>query len=98
MRKDHEYMVVQGKVVLLDEKDGRLKEGVQVGTGLHQAIEAKEHVKQTAVQKVAASITFPSLFSLFKKVSGMSGTVKGDQNEFLKTYNLKVYQVPTRKR
>ena len=98
MRKDHEYMVVQGKVVLLDEKDGRLKEGVQVGTGLHQAIEAKEHVKQTAVQKVAASSTFPSLFSLFKKVSGMSGTVKGDQNEFLKTYNLKVYQVPTRKK
>ncbi|MCH4003980.1 MAG: accessory Sec system translocase SecA2 [Lactobacillus crispatus] len=98
MRKGHEYLVVRGKVVLLDEEDGRLKEGVQVGTGLHQAIEAKEHVKQTAVQKVAASITFPSLFSLFNKVSGMSGTVKGDQNEFLKTYNLKVYQVPTRKK
>lgn len=97
MRKGHEYLVVQGKVVLLDEGDGRLKKGMQVGTGLHQAIEAKEHVRLTAVQKVAASITFPSLFSLFNKVSGMSGTAKGDQDEFLKTYNLKVYSVPTRK-
>lgn len=97
MRKGHEYMVVRGKVILLDEQDGRLKKGMQVGTGLHQAIEAKEHVKLTAVQKVAASITFPSLFSLFNKVSGMSGTVKSDQNEFLNTYNLRVYQVPTRK-
>lgn len=97
MRKGHEYLVVQGEVVLLDEDDGRLKKGVQVGTGLHQAIEAKEHVKITPVQKVAASITYPSLFGLFKKVSGMSGTAKSDQNEFLKTYNLKIYQVPTRK-
>lgn len=97
MRKGHEYLVVQGKVVLLDEADGRLKKGVQVGTGLHQAIEAKENVKLTDVQKVAASITFPSLFGLFKKVSGMSGTVRTEQNEFLKTYNLKIYPVPTRK-
>lgn len=97
MCKGHEYLVVQGKVVLLDEADGRLKKGVQVGTGLHQAIEAKENVKLTDVQKVAASITFPSLFGLFKKVSGMSGTVRTEQNEFLKTYNLKIYPVPTRK-
>lgn len=97
MRKGHEYLVVRGKVILLDEQDGRLKKGMQVGTGLHQAIEAKEQVKLTAVQKIAASITFPSLFALFNKASGMSGTVKSDQNEFLNTYNLKVYQVPTRK-
>lgn len=97
MKKGHDYLVVKDKVVLLDETDGRLKNGVQVGTGLHQAVETKENVKLTNMQKTAASITFPALFSLFKKVSGMSGTAKVDENEFIETYGLKVIQIPTRK-
>ena len=68
-----------------------------MGTGLHQAVETKENVKLTNMQKTAASITFPALFSLFKKVSGMSGTAKVDENEFIETYGLKVIQIPTRK-
>lgn len=97
MRNGHDYLVVQGQVVLLDEQDGRLKKGIQIGTGLHQAIEAKEHVYLTSIQKTAASITFVGLFSLFKKVSGMSGTVKVNQTEFFDIYNLKVIKIPTRK-
>lgn len=62
MRKGHDYLVVKGKVILLDEDSGRLKRGVQVSTGLHQAIEAKEKVELTNIQKTAASITFPALF------------------------------------
>lgn len=95
MRKGHDYLVVKGKVILLDEDSGRLKRGVQVSTGLHQAIEAKEKVELTNIQKTAASITFPALFSLFNKVSGMSGTAKVNEEEFLDIYNLKVTRIPT---
>ncbi|WP_251717655.1 accessory Sec system translocase SecA2 [Lactobacillus agrestimuris] len=96
MNKGHDYLVVKGKVVLLDEETGRLKPGVQVSTGIHQALEAKEHVELTTIQKTAASITFPSLFGLFNKVSGMSGTVKVSEEEFLDIYNLRVVRIPTR--
>lgn len=97
MRRGHDYVVMQDKVILLDETDGRLKRGVQVSTGLHQAIEAKEHVKITTIQKTAATIIFPSLFGLFDKVSGMSGTAKVNADEFLNIYNMKVVTIPTRK-
>lgn len=97
MKNGHDYLVVQGKVVLLDEIDGRLKKGIQISTGLHQAIETKEHVDLTPIQKTAATITFPSLFGLFKKVSGMSGTAKVNEAEFQDIYGLKVVCVPTRK-
>lgn len=97
MHKGHDYLVVKGKVVLLDENSGRLKRGVQVSTGLHQAIEAKEKVDLTPIQKTAASITFPALFSLFNRVSGMSGTVKVNEEEFLNIYNLRVVCIPTHK-
>lgn len=97
MENGHDYLVEKGKVVLLDETDGRLKNGVKVSTGLHQAVEQKEHVKVTENQKTAASITFPSLFGLFDKISGMSGTVKGDEDEFINVYNMKVVQIPTHK-
>lgn len=96
MREGHDYLVVDGEAVLLDEDTGRLKKGVQVSTGLHQAVETKENLNVTPIQKTAASVTFPSLFSLFKKVSGMSGTVKVNEEEFLQTYNLKVVEIPTR--
>lgn len=96
MRKGHDYLVVQGKIVLLDEDSGRLKNGVQVSTGLHQAVEAKEGVELTTIQKTAASVTFPTLFGLFNKISGMSGTVKVSEQEFLDVYNLHVIKIPTR--
>ena len=96
MRRGHDYLVVKGEVVLLDEDSGRLKRGVQVSTGIHQAVEAKEKVELTKIQKTAASITFPALFALFNKVSGMSGTAKVNEEEFLQTYNLKVVTIPTR--
>ena len=97
MRKGHDYLVVKGKVILLDEDSGRLRRGVQVSTGLHQAIEAKEKVELTNIQKTAASITFPALFALFNKVSGMSGTAKVNEEEFLNIYNLRVICIPTHK-
>ncbi|WP_367342614.1 accessory Sec system translocase SecA2 [Limosilactobacillus sp.] len=97
MERDHDYAVRDGKVVLLDETNGRLMKGIQISTGIHQAIEQKEHVEVTAQQKTAASITFPSLFGLFNKVSGMSGTAKVNENEFINVYNMKVVQIPTNK-
>ncbi len=98
MENGHDYLVSEGKVVLLDEANGRLKKGVKVSTGLHQAIEAKEHVDLTPNQQVAASITFPSLFGLFNKIAGMSGTVKSDEQEFFEVYKMRVIQIPTRKK
>lgn len=95
MEKDHDYVVRDGKVVLLDETNGRLMKGVQVSTGIHQATEQKEHVDLTSVRKTAASVTYPSLFGLFNKISGMSGTAKVDENEFINTYNMRVIQIPT---
>ncbi|MBB1099180.1 accessory Sec system translocase SecA2 [Limosilactobacillus sp. WF-MT5-A] len=97
LKNGHDYLVTDGKVVLLDEADGRLKKGIKVSTGLHQAIEQKEHVDLTENQRTAASITFPSLFGLFNKVSGMSGTVKVSEEEFINVYNMKVIQIPTNK-
>lgn len=97
MKNGHDYLVSEGEVVLLDEANGRLKKGVKVNTGLHQAIETKEHVDLTPNQQVAASITFPSLFGLFNKISGMSGTAKGDEQEFFNVYKMRVIQIPTRK-
>lgn len=98
MENGHDYLVSEGKVVLLDEANGRLKKGVKVSTGLHQAIEAKEHVDLTPNQQVAASITFPSLFGLFNKIAGMSGTAKSDEHEFFEVYKMRVIQIPTRKK
>lgn len=97
MIRDHDYVVTKDKVVLLDEADGRLKRGVQLSTGIQQAVETKEHVKNTPLQKTAASITYPSLFALFNKVAGMSGTAKVNENEFLNVYNMRVVSIPTHK-
>lgn len=97
MLKDRDYVVMDDQVILLDEADGRLKRGIQLSTGIQQAMETKEGVKVTAIQKTAASITFPSLFALFNKVSGMSGTAKVNEDEFLDVYNMKVVCIPTRR-
>ncbi|KEK14308.1 preprotein translocase subunit SecA [Limosilactobacillus reuteri] len=95
MEKGHDYVVRDGKVILLDETNGRLMKGVQVSTGIHQATEQKEHVDLTSVRKTAASVTYPSLFGLFNKIAGMSGTAKVNENEFINTYNMRVVQIPT---
>lgn len=95
MKKGRDYLVVHGKVILLDETNGRLMKGVQVNTGIHQAVEAKEHVDLTQTQLAIASITYQSLFGLFNKIAGMSGTAKTDENEFINVYKMRVYQIPT---
>ena len=96
-RKGREYVVENGDVVLLDETNGRLQHGVQVSTGLHQAIQQKEQVRVTPSRNISASITFPSLFGLFNKVAGMSGTAKVDESEFMSTYKMRVVKIPTNK-
>lgn len=95
MIRDKDYLVVDGKVVLLDEVDGRLKHGIKVNTGLHQAVEQKEGVQLTDNQKSSASVTSSSLFGMFNKIAGMSGTAKSDATEFMNVYKLKVYPIPT---
>lgn len=97
MRRGHDYLVVDDKVQLLDETDGRIKKGIKVGTGLHQAVEAKEHVKLTDNMMTTASVTYPQLFGKFQKISGMSGTAKVDEREFMDTYGMRVVRIPTNK-
>ncbi len=97
MRRGHDYLVVDDKVQLLDETDGRIKKGIKVGTGLHQAVEAKEHVKLTDNMMTTASVTYPQLFGQFQKISGMSGTAKVDEREFMDTYGMRVVKIPTNK-
>lgn len=97
MKNGHDYLVIHDQVVLLDEQNGRLKRGMKIGTGLQQAVETKEKVKLTSIQKTAASITFPGLFNLFDKISGMTGTAKVIEGELLDNYNLQVVSIPTRR-
>lgn len=97
MQRDHDYVVRDGKVILLDETNGRLMKGIQLNTGIQQAVEQKEGVDVTPLRKTAASVTFPSLFGQFNKISGMSGTAKVNENEFINTYGMKVIQIPTNK-
>lgn len=96
MKNGHDYLVIHDKIVLLDEQNGRLKKGMSLSTGIQQAIETKEKIKLTSIQKTAASVTFPSLFSMFDKVSGMSGTAKIVENDLFDNYHLKVVVIPTR--
>lgn len=97
MVRGRDYLVVGGKVVLLDEANGNLKRGVKVSTGLHQAVEAKENVKLTPNMLATASITYPALFGMFNNIAGMSGTAKVVEREFKDTYGMKVVQIPTNK-
>ncbi|WP_295746722.1 accessory Sec system translocase SecA2 [uncultured Limosilactobacillus sp.] len=97
MKRDHDYVVRDGKVILLDETNGRLMKGIQVSSGIQQATEQKEGVDVTPLRQTAASVTFPSLFGMFNKIAGMSGTAKVDENEFINTYNMKVVTIPTNK-
>ena len=97
MKRDVDYVVQNGQVVIVDEFTGRLMVGRRYSDGLHQAIEAKEHVKVERESKTLATITFQNYFRMYKKLSGMTGTAKTEEGEFQGIYNLDVVQIPTNK-
>lgn len=94
-KKDRDYVVRDGEIIIVDEFTGRLMFGRRYSEGLHQAIEAKEGVKIQQESKTLATITFQNLFRLYVKLSGMTGTAKTEEEEFFKIYQLTVAQVPT---
>ena len=95
MKKDKDYMVKDGEVIIVDEFTGRLMEGRRYSDGLHQAIEAKEGVKIARESKTLATITFQNYFRMYAKLSGMTGTALTEENEFREIYGLDVIVVPT---
>ena len=97
MKKDFDYVVQDGKVVIVDQFTGRLMPGRNFSEGLHQAIEAKEGVQINEETKTLATITFQNLFRMYKKLSGMTGTAKTEEEEFRDIYNMYVIQIPTNK-
>ncbi|MBQ3009011.1 MAG: DEAD/DEAH box helicase, partial [Oscillospiraceae bacterium] len=97
MKRDIDYVVRDGEVVIVDEHTGRLMEGRRYSAGLHQAIEAKENVKIAHESKTLASITFQNYFRMYKKLSGMTGTAMSEAEEFLEIYGLSVVEIPTNK-
>ena len=97
MRKDIDYVVKDGQVLIVDEFTGRIMLGRRYNDGLHQAIEAKENVKVEHESKTLATITFQNYFRLYKKLSGMTGTAMTEANEFNEIYKLDVVEIPTNK-
>ena len=95
MRRDIDYVVKDGEVVIVDEFTGRLMFGRRYSEGLHQAIEAKEHVTVARESKTLATITFQNYFRLYKKLSGMTGTALTEEEEFGTIYNLDIIEIPT---
>lgn len=95
--RDREYVVREGKVIIVDESTGRLQPGRRWSDGLHQAIEAKEGVEIGKETRTVASITYQNYFRLYKKLSGMTGTAMTSKEEFLKVYGLDVVSIPTHK-
>jgi preprotein translocase subunit SecA len=96
-QRDRDYVVQDGKVVIVDEFTGRLMPGRRWSDGLHQAVEAKENVKIERETQTLASITFQNYFRMYKKLAGMTGTADTEAAEFNKIYNLDVTQIPTNK-
>ena len=95
MKRDVDYVVKDGEVVIVDEFTGRLMVGRRYSDGLHQAIEAKEHVKVERESKTLATITFQNYFRMYEKLSGMTGTAKTEEEEFQGIYSLDVVTIPT---
>jgi len=95
MKKDNNYIVKDGEVIIVDEFTGRLMEGRKYSNGLHQAIEAKEGLQIKDENKTLATITFQNFFRIYDKISGMTGTAKTEEVEFNKIYNLDVVTIPT---
>ncbi|MCQ2387409.1 MAG: preprotein translocase subunit SecA [Clostridia bacterium] len=96
-KRDNDYVVSDGEVIIVDEFTGRLMIGRRYSDGLHQAIEAKEGVKIRNENKTYATITFQNYFRIYKKLSGMTGTAKSEEQEFRSIYNLDVLEIPTNK-
>jgi preprotein translocase subunit SecA len=97
MKRDIDYIVKDGEVLIVDEHTGRVMYGRRYSDGLHQAIEAKENVQIANENKTLATITFQNYFRLFNKLAGMTGTAKTEENEFREIYGLDVVEVPTNK-
>ena len=95
MKKDFDYVVQNDKIVIVDQFTGRLMDGRAYSDGLHQAIEAKEGVTINQETKTLATITFQNLFRMYKKLSGMTGTAKTEEEEFREIYNMFVITIPT---
>ncbi len=97
MKRDIDYIVKDGQVIIVDEFTGRLMDGRRYSDGLHQAIEAKEGVKIERESKTLATITFQNYFRMYKKLAGMTGTAMSEADEFLQIYGLSVVEIPTNK-
>ena len=97
MKRDRDYVVKDGQVIIVDEFTGRLMFGRRYSEGLHQAIEAKENVKIERESQTLAAITFQNYFRMYEKLAGMTGTAETEEQEFKKIYNLDVVVVPTNK-
>ncbi len=97
MKRDTDYVVKDGEVIIVDEFTGRLMLGRRYSEGLHQAIEAKEHVAVANENKTLATITFQNYFRLYEKLSGMTGTALTEEEEFQAIYNLDIVEIPTNK-
>ena len=93
--KDDEYVVMDGEVKIVDEQTGRIMEGRRWSDGLHQAVEAKEHVKVEAATQTFATITLQNYFRMYHKLSGMTGTASTEAGEFWDIYKLDVVEIPT---
>lgn len=97
MKRDIDYVVKDGEVIIVDEFTGRLMFGRRYSEGLHQAIEAKEGLDVRRESKTLATITFQNYFRMYKKLSGMTGTAKTEEDEFREIYNVDVIEIPTNK-
>lgn len=97
LKRDDDYIIKDGKIVLVDKFTGRIMEGRSFSDGLHQAIEAKERVEITDENKTFATITVQNYFVMYNKLSGMTGSAMPSKQEFFETYNLKVVEIPTNK-
>ena len=93
--RDKDYLVQDGKVLIVDEFTGRAMEGRRFSEGLHQAIEAKENLEVQVENQTLASITYQNYFRAYKKLSGMTGTAKTEADEFFDIYKLEVIEIPT---
>ena len=97
MKRDIDYIVKDGEVLIVDEFTGRIMYGRRYNDGLHQAIEAKENVKIADESRTLATITFQNYFRMYNKLAGMTGTAMTEENEFREIYNLDVIEIPTNK-
>ncbi|HHY96630.1 MAG TPA: preprotein translocase subunit SecA [Acholeplasma sp.] len=97
MHRDKEYLVQDGEVLIIDQFTGRILRGRQFSEGLHQALEAKEGVEVKKETVTVATITYQNFFRMYKKLSGMTGTAKTEESEFIEIYNMQVIEIPTNK-